>query len=59
MYFPRAPFFGMGAQAKELAKLELTGKVPTARVKQARQTLEEAMQRLDQTGGLVMMEQTD
>jgi flagellar motor switch protein FliG len=44
------------AQESLKEEIELTGKVPTAKVKQARQMLEEAMQRLDQRGEFNMME---
>ena len=44
------------AQESLKEEIELTGKVPSAKVKQARQSLEEAMQRLDQRGDFVMME---
>ena len=36
--------------------IDLTGKVPAAKVRQAQQMFEEAMQRLDQRGELMMME---
>jgi flagellar motor switch protein FliG len=44
------------AQESLKEEIELTGKVPAAKVKQARQMLEEAMQRLDQRGEFNMME---
>ena len=44
------------AQESLKEEVELSGKVPSAKVKQARTSLEEAMQRLDQRGELVMME---
>lgn len=44
------------AQESLKEEIELTGKVPAAKVKQARQSLEEAMQRLDQRGEFLLME---
>jgi flagellar motor switch protein FliG len=44
------------AQESLKEEIELTGKVPVAKVKQSRQILEEAMQRLDQRGEFNMME---
>lgn len=45
------------AQESLKEEIELTGKVQSAKVKQARQMLEEAMQRLDQRGEFNLMEQ--
>lgn len=44
------------AQESLKEEVDLLGKVPAAKVKEARQTLEEAMQRLDQRGELLMLE---
>ena len=44
------------AQDSLKEEAELTGKVPSAKVKQARQALEEAMQRLDHRGEFILME---
>jgi flagellar motor switch protein FliG len=44
------------AQESLKEEIELTGKVPSAKVKEARQMLEEAMQRLDQRGEFVLKE---